>query len=220
MNNLNYKEAIKKDKRTFCQYYLSLIRIKHLIVFTFYPKKDYNPKVIKLISFLTLFSLYFTVKTLFFNDSIFHVIYLNKGIYDLIFQLPQIVYSSLISGVIGTVLSILSKTQSNILEYKKLKDDINNKKKRFQKLIFNIKIKLIFFFIVNYILIFSFWFYISSFCAVYKNTQIYLIKDVLISFSLSFIYPFLINIFPSIFRIYSLNNKKKSSNCLYSFSIN
>ena len=169
-------------------------------------------------SFCTCFCLNYTIKALFFNDSMMHVIYVNKGVYDIIFQLPQIIYSSIISGIIRMILSFLSLTQINVLEIKKLGNKLNNNDNKYKQLMTNIRNKFIFFFVVNYILLFAFWFYLSSFCAVYKNTQIYLIKDVLISFGISLIYPFLIYIFPSIFRIISLNSKKDKKIYLYSFS--
>ena len=40
--NLNYEEAISLDKRNYLQYYFSLLKKKHFILFTFYPSKDYN----------------------------------------------------------------------------------------------------------------------------------------------------------------------------------
>ena len=30
LNNLSYNEALKNDKRTFMQYYVSLLKMKHL----------------------------------------------------------------------------------------------------------------------------------------------------------------------------------------------
>ena len=116
------------------------------------------------------------------------------------------------------ILSFLSLTQTNVLEIKKLGNKLNNNDNKYKQLMTNIRNKFIFFFVVNYILLFAFWLYLSSFCAVYKNTQIYLIKDVLISFGISLIYPFLIYILPSIFRIISLNSKKDKKIYLYSFS--
>ena len=40
--NLNYEKALIIDKRTFFQYYYSLLRTKHIILFTFYQPNDYN----------------------------------------------------------------------------------------------------------------------------------------------------------------------------------
>ena len=64
-----------------------------------------------------------------------------------------------------------------------------------------------------------FWYYLSAFCAVYKNTSKILITDTLISFGISMIYPFGINLIPGIFRIHALKDKRKSKNCIYTFSI-
>ena len=33
LNSLSYKEAIKNDNRTYCMYYISLIKTKHLLFF-------------------------------------------------------------------------------------------------------------------------------------------------------------------------------------------
>ena len=75
------------------------------------------------------------------------------------------------------------------------------------------KIKFIIFFILDFILLGCFWIYLSCFSAVYRNTQIHLIKDTLISFGTSFISPFVMYLFPGIFRIPSLKSKKRR--CLY-----
>ena len=39
LNNISYNQALKVDDRTFLQYYLSLLKEKHIIFFTFIPKK-------------------------------------------------------------------------------------------------------------------------------------------------------------------------------------
>ena len=63
-----------------------------------------------------------------------------------------------------------------------------------------------------------FWYFISSFCAVYVNTQKILINDTLISFGLSMLYPFGLNLLPGIFRIPALKAPKKDKNYLYKIS--
>ena len=47
-NELKYVEALKYDKRSFCQYYYGLLKIKNLLMFSFFPNRDYNSnKIIK-----------------------------------------------------------------------------------------------------------------------------------------------------------------------------
>ena len=72
-----------------------------------------------------------------------------------------------------------------------------------------LKIKFALYFIISSIFLLFFWYYISMFCAIYVNTQIHLIKDILISYSLSLFYPFAIYLLPGIFRIPSLSNSKR-----------
>ena len=48
LNNLEYKFALKYDNRKYCQYYLSLVKTKHALIFTFFNNTDYNLKIIKI----------------------------------------------------------------------------------------------------------------------------------------------------------------------------
>ena len=48
LNELSYNIAVLYDKRTFCQFYSSLLKLKHNFIFTFFNKKDYNPGIIKI----------------------------------------------------------------------------------------------------------------------------------------------------------------------------
>ena len=211
LNNLPYNDAIKIDKRTYIQYYFSLLKTKHIILFTFYIRNDYNSKIIKLILFLFSISLYLALNALFFNDSTMHKIYIYKGNFKIIYQIKQIIYSSIISSVINTIIRNLSLTERNIVQLKNEKSNKIEKGKKLLKLLF---IKFIIFFIFIFLLLF--WYYLSCFCVIYKNTQILLIQDSLISFGISLLYPFILLLFPGPFRIYSL--KKENSECIYKIS--
>ena len=193
-----------------------LLKQKQLIIFSFYPNKDYNSRIIKIFLFFFFFASNFAVNALFFTDNTMHKIYIDSGSFNLYYQLPQIIYSSLISGIINSIIKYLalsSKTVSEI-KMKKKSDKINSNERKLKIM----KIKFGFFFIITFILLLTFWYYISCFCAVYENTQIHLIKDSIISFVLSLIYPFFINLIPGIFRIYSLQSKKGDKECFYKFS--
>ena len=214
INTLKYENALKMDNRTFFQYYISLFRMKHTLIFTFYTSNDYNSFMIKLSLFLFSFSLYLTVNSLFFTDSTIHTIYIDGGKYNFIYQIPQILYSFLICSALNAILSSLSLTQDNIISIKKYK---KNKVERVLEIKKCINIKFIFFFILSFLFYFIFWFFLGCFCAVYNNSQIHLIKDTLISFGLTFIYPLGINLIPTIFRIYSLKSNKNKK-CIYNLS--
>ena len=217
LNNLEYEKAIKVDKRTYLQYYYSLLKKKHLILFTFFPINDYNLMSLKISLFLISFSLYLSINGFFFNDDTMHKIYEDNGAFDIISQIPKILYSSLISSIINIILKTLSLSEKNILKIKQEKNIVNAVKmsKEIEKCL---RIKFIFFYLLSLILMLFFWYFISCFCAIYNNTQVILFKDTLISFALSMLYPIGINLVPGIFRIPSLKAEKKNKKCMYSFS--
>ena len=217
MNILPYKLAKIYDNRSFCVYYCSLIGRKQIIAFTFITKDDYNSRIIKINLFLFSVALYFCVNALFFTDSTMHEIFINKGEFNLIYQLPQIIYSSLISSIINVSLKSLALTENRVIEIKEQKKR-NNKLNVTHKSIQYFNCKFFMFYFLDFLLLFFFWYYLSCFCALYKNTQLHLIKDTLISFGISLIIPFFINIIPGICRIPSLKNKKQNHEGLYKIS--
>jgi len=214
---LEYQKALEIDKRKYLQYYISLIKRRQIIIFTFYTNDDYNSKIIKISLFLFSFSIYFTINAFFFNDSTMHNIYEAKGEYNFIYQIPLILYSTIISAIINYLIKLLSLSEKNIIDLKENKEK-ENIREVFLKTKKTLIIKFTFFYIFNFLFLIFFWFYISSFCAVYQNTQIYLIKDTIISFALSLLYPFGICLIPGIFRLPSLNAYKKDKKCIYIFS--
>ena len=216
LNSLEYKEALKKDKRTYSQYYLSLLRMKHSLIFTFYTSNDFNSPIIKICFFLFSFSLYITINALFFTDSTIHKIYEDGGDFNFIYQIPQIIYSVIISSMINALLSYLSLTQKNILEMKKKEKKVNLE---LLKTIKCLKMKFIFFFIFSFIFLSLFWFFLGCFCCVFRNSQIHLIKDTMISYGLGLIYTLVINLVPGIFRITSLNARNKDRICIFKLSL-
>ena len=221
LNDLSYKEAILYDKRTYMQYYISLLRTKHNLVFSFCKTDDFNSRIIKMNLFFVSFAIYVNVNALFFDKNKLRNIYINKGKFDFIYDLPIILYSSLISIVLDVTLKQLSLPNDTILEFKNLKLDKNKKKiiDEKQKIKSDIKFKVIIYFIIGLIILIFCWYYISIFCEVYNNTQIYLFEDSLLSFSISLIYPFGLYLVPGFFRIPALKDRAKMDrNCLYLIS--
>ena len=145
-----------------------------------------------------------------------HNIYEEKGDFIFIYHIPQILYLLIICAVINEIVNYLSLTEKNIAILKSEKGE--NKEKKGNELIKCLKIKFSFFFLLIFLFLFLFWYYLGCFCVVYKNTQIHLIKDTLISFGFSLILPFGICLLFGIFRIIALRAEKKDRECLYKFS--
>ena len=218
LNQLSYKFALQYDNRTYCEYYISLIKTKHNLIFTFFYSKDYNSRIIKIDLFLIDFVINFAINAFFFDDDTMHQLYEDNGKFDLIYQIPQIIYSTIISYAINALLNCFALSEDYILALKQSKINKNLDKK---KVVLYKKLKILFFsyFIISSIFLLLFWYYISMFCAIYKNTQIHLIKDTLISFGISLFSPFAFYLFPGFFRIPALSNKNNKRQCLYNISL-
>ena len=217
LNSLNYLEALKFDQRNYCEYYISLIKYNHPILFSFVPFNDYNSKIIKMFLFFFSFCLDFAINALFFTDETMHKIYKDKGNFDLLYQIPQILYSTIISKFIDTFIRSLALSQDNIIELKQAKDK-QNLKKLHHRLLRILKTKFILFFFSGFLVLILFGYYITCFCGIYINTQIHLIKDSIMSLIISVLIPFVLYITPGIYRIPSLRVVKPNRVILYKIS--
>ena len=217
MDMLDYKKALEIDKRTYFQYYFSLLKRKQLILFAFYPNNDYNLIPLKISLFLLAFSLYFTMNGFFFSDETMHEIYEDNSSFNILIQIPIIIYSSCVTSVINIILRQLSLSENNILSINKEKEYMLAVKKS-KSILKCLIIKFFFYFLFSLLVLLFCWYFISCFCAVYSNTQIILISDSFLSFGLSMLYPFGLNLLPLFFRIPALRAKKKDKECLYKFS--
>ena len=161
-----------------------------------------------------LISCTFTLNGIFFTDKTMHLIYVDYGAFNFINHIPQIIYSSLINLVLNKLVRYLALTQDDILKIKKNA----NSKSKVKKQIYYMKLKLNIFFFTGLFLLLFFWYYISLFCNIYKNTQIIYLKDTLISFGFSLLLNLLLNLLPGYFRLLALHDSRKSKSCLFTFS--
>jgi hypothetical protein len=217
INNLDYNNALEQDNRSFSQMYVSFVKTKQPINFTFFLEDDYNSRIIKICLFFFSFTLEYSINALFFNDSTMHKIYEDKGKYNFFYQLPQIIISFIISLVITNILSCFILSEEKVAKIVKTKNlETENK---INDLFKKSKCKLIIFFVLIILIHLLFFYYLSSFCGVYKNTQGALITDTIISFVISlFIYSYIFCLIPCTMRYYSLKGKNKDRKCLYNAS--
>ena len=216
MNLLSYEEAVKNDFRTYCQYYVSLLKTKHILIFTFCGVNDYNSQVIKIYIFFFTFAINYTVSAMFYNDDTMHKIYIDDGSFDFTYQLPKMIYSLIISSLLKIILGSLGLYGQRLIEMKNMKKKIVNK--NIIKESICITNKIILFFLITFLLLIFMWIYLGCFCFVYKNTQIHLLMEVTSSFSFSFITSLLIYLLPGIFRILSLEERKGDKAYMFKFS--
>ena len=115
INNITYEKAKEDDNRRYFQIYISILKEKNILIFTFCSNNDYNSVFIKICLMLFIISLFLVVNTLFFNDSMMHKIYEDKGNFNFIYILPRVIYSLIICSIINNFVKLLFLSHKNIL---------------------------------------------------------------------------------------------------------
>ena len=215
LNSANYKTAVEKDQRSFIRYYWSLIKMKQLCVFTFYTYTDHNLKCVKIALFILFLAFYFAFTALFFNDNIIRNIYIYKGNTDAAVHVTNIVLSSLCSIIMGYIVRFISLSERDIAAITR-EPNGENRKTKAESAKLKLKIKLIIVFVLSGLLIGLCWYYVSAFCAVFKNSQGHYFINVLVAFIVCNIWPCVTSLIAPIFRINSIKNR--DSPCMYKFS--
>jgi len=155
--------------------------------------------MIKYSLFLISLSLYFVINAFFFVDSAIHKIYEYKGMVKFYLELPKIIYSSIISILCNLIINSLALSEKNLLKLKKIKDKYKRDNCSAYLYVF-LRRKITIYFVIGFVILIFFWYFISAFCAVYKNTQVIYLKNCSISFCICLI--------PGLFRIPSLKSGK------------
>ena len=219
-NNMEYEEALEKDKRSMIKSYFSIINREHLILLTFFSPNDFNLSYVKFARFIFLITTEMTLNVYLFSDETMHKIYLSYGEYNFVQHIAQIIMTTVFSQIMEVFICYLSLTDSAIYQIKNM---VREKKKLNQDNLMEIfdilksvdnKIKV--FFSFTFLTMMFYWYSIACFCAVYRNTQIIYLKDCGLSFVSEIIEPFILYLIPSIFRAISL--KTSGLNCLYKLS--
>ena len=222
LNNLEYVEACKLDKRTFCRTYWSVIMREHIVLVTFFSWNDYNLFYVKIEKFFILLCTDMTMTGLFFVHESMHKKYTQGEDFTFVQKIPQILFTLIVSHLIEVLLCYLGMTDTHVYEIKALP---NYKEKDIGEKIISIldkvKRKLVAFFVVTFLLFLFYWYFISAFCAVYQNTQKIFLRDAFISFLTALIDPFFIYGCTTILRTISLLKcckKKPCCGCVYKLS--
>ena len=210
-----YLLARIEDKRSLFQIYYDLLEQNQIIFKFFYsPLNIYEDRVIQIIYYLTRINLYFLVNILFIKSSVINDIYDEKN--NIIYDFFRSLKTTIITYFIGLFLykltnikKVLIKRRYHIINLKignrlLLSDIIKLTLKLCNKL-YKHKIKCLF---ILVILITGCAFYLCfCFCIVYPNTEILLLKCIIISFILSETLPFIFCFIPAFLRKKSLDLK-------------
>ena len=215
LDEMDFEEAIIYDKRSFLKLYFASLIDSQIILSTFFTSNNLYLFLIKLSFFISNFQMNFFLNALFYTDEYISDAYHNNGVLDFVSGLPKSIYSFVSTLIITNLLKMLSNNKSELMQL--IKESLNDE--RYLKLI-NIKLKklrnkLIIYYILIFLLGLIFFYYVSSFCAVYRYSQKYWLHGCLESFAMDGISPFIISIFISLLKYIAIKKKNKYFFILY-----
>ena len=207
MQELGYEESLIYDKRSFMKMYFSFLKESQIILNTFFTKNYLDLFVIKISFLIFTFQISFFLNALFYTEDYISEAYHNDGVLNFLSSLPKSIYSFMVAMIINNLLSMLSNSKSELMRIiinywnaQNYIELINTKLSKLRK-------KLIVYFILIVLLGIFFLYYVTSFCAVYYNSQKYWLIGCLESFALDSLSNLIICVFITLLRYISLNKR-------------
>ena len=209
LQDMDFEKAIIEDKRSYLRIYWSFLVDSQIILGTFYTDNYLNLFAIKLSFFICTFEISFFLNALFYTVDYISDAYHNDGILNFFSGLPKSIYSFVATLITTNLLKMLSNSKSELMKIirEKSKNEdytglINAKLRKLRK-------KLIVYFILVFSLGLIFTYYVSSFCAVYPNSQKYWFIGCLESFAIDSLVALIICIFLALMRFIAIKKRIK-----------
>ena len=175
-DDMEYDDAIKNDKRSFCEFFNDRLKSKQMIVDTFYNKDNIRPMSIKIILFLLNIDLYFVINGLFFSEEYIIELYHLETEDSFFSYIPRSIgrffYATMVSVIVGIIIDCI------FLEEKKIKRILIREKEDLLQLKYEVAItsnslkkRYIIFIIVCFVISLVSWYYVCCFNNVYKGVK-------------------------------------------------
>ena len=182
LDDLEYDDAIKFDKRTFCEFFSERLAEKQITMNTFYHKENLKPMSIKIILFLLNIDLYFVINGFFYNEEYLSALF-NSNEEEAFFSyitrsFSNFVYATLVGVIIGLIIDCIFIEESKVKRIF-LREQGNPVQLRYEISITTKSIKkryIIFILLCFFISIIS-WYYVSCFNHVYPGIKTEWIKS-------------------------------------------
>ena len=227
LNNYTYEEAIKYEKRSYLRIFYIFLISTEKILNTFVYKQPLELKPLRICLLLFNLSTDIFLNTFFYLSENISDKYHFRGLNQFIFSLTNNIANSVSSAIVGFILvyflqnliqstdkikKIFKEEEELMKKDKEYKVDENKKKEinyKIKDILKCLKIKIIIFIETELILMLFFLYYITVFCHVYKETQISLLYDILISYGFSLLISLGVALIFSITYVVALKKKIK-----------
>ena len=213
LDDMDYDETIRKEKRKFCECFLEKLKNEQIIINTFYSIEPIKPRAIKIVLLVLNINLYFFVNGLFYNDNYISKVYhLKKDTFSTKAErfLDNLIYTTFAGIVFNFIIEFFFIEEIKLKRILKFeKDNISSLKNEMNKILKSIKVRFIFFVILTLIISFLTLIHIACFNIVYRHIMTEWIIFSLIIVLLIQIATFLFCLFQTGMRFMSLKCKSE-----------
>ena len=196
-NDMDFEEAIEKDKRKFFEYFWELLKEKQLLINSFFIIDNIKPKSIKIIFFSLNFIFCLLINGLLFTEDYLVELY-NSGKDENFFSfinraISNFLYTFIIIHLLNEIIDCFFIEETKLKKiFIRGKSDIKKIKGEILLLIKKIEKYYIIFIIFSYLIFIFSWIYISCFNDIYYYTRKEWMKSSLFFFIIfQFLYIFI-----------------------------
>ena len=221
LNSMELYDALILDKRKFCQFYWQQLQEKQNIINTFFSDHQFESFPMKIIIFFFGIALFFALNALFYSESYVSERFYAEKITFIFFlknQIYRIVYASLCAEIVNFLIHFLANSKDKIELLIKKEKSSDGFRIEVVKVLKSMKRNYIILLIINYLFIIFFWYYLSTFCNVYKNSKWDWFEGSIITFIVIELLPFFYCLLITCLRFLGLKFKMegayKLSQCL------
>jgi hypothetical protein len=220
-DDMDYEDAVKRDKRTFCQYFYDKLKINQLILSTFLIKEPLRPRTLKILLFILNIDLYLFINGLFFTeDYISQMLHVSEdeGILPFIERfMERFLYITFEGVIVGYIIECFFVEEKKIKGiFKREKENIIILKYEISKIIKDILKRYIGFIVLSFLIIIFTIYYIFCFNNIYPHMKNEWIKSSVIIIIFMQILSLIACLLEAIIRFISFKCKSEK---LYKFSL-
>ena len=181
-DDMEYDDAVKLDKRSFCVYFTEKIKSKQIIMNTFCNKEKLIPMSIKIILLALNIDLYFVINGLFFNEEYLTEVFELDEEESFFSFLPRSIgrffYTTIVGIIVGIIIDCIFIEENKIKRiFLREKNDSMQLKYEISMVVQSIKNRFTTFIILCIFIAIISWYYISCFNNTYPRIKMEWIKS-------------------------------------------
>ena len=213
-DDMEYEDAIKKDKRTFFQYFSDKLKSDQIIINTFFIEEPLKPRPIKIIFFILDIDLYLFVNALFINEEYVSKVFNSTKKETFFSFIPRSMDRFLYTTLVGVILNYIidcffieEKKFKRILKREKDSDIIL--KYEITQILKSIKKRYLYFILISFIITILTWYYIFCFNNIYPHMKSDWIKSSLVIIFIMQILSIMLCLLEAVIRFLSFKCKSE-----------